>query len=74
MNGIQMLFKHTPTKADVVSFGEMKIGDTFISGNVQGKSIIGTITEILEQRKERGELKDENNRRNWAQVNFTTVH
>lgn len=61
-------------KANVVSRSEIKIGEKFSTGiTKEGKEIIKEITEVHEQRKERGTYADESKRRNWANVSYSNI-
>ena len=56
--------------ASMVFFGQINSGDRI----VQGKTIYD-VTEVLEQRKEKGVYIDEKNRRNWflCRVNVSAI-
>lgn len=60
---------------DLVNHSEMNIGDEFNHSynSIDKKQIYGVITEIIEQRKERGIYSDETNRRFWAKVRFNKI-
>ena len=55
---------------DVVHHSEVAIGDEFVHGYDSNSKapIKRQVVEVIEQRKEKGEYKDENNRRMWAKV------
>jgi len=57
---------------DIVNNAEIRVGDTFFDAMISDppKRII---REIIEQRPEYGEYKDESNRRMWASVKSEIV-
>lgn len=65
-----MLQKNTNGTFDVVCKSEITIGNDVIIGQHEGKPIVKKVSEIYEQRKEKGIYVDEGNRRNWANVSL----
>ncbi len=67
---IDLLQKNLNGTYDIVSDDEITIGNHFYNGKVSTdkRPISVTISEIHEQRKERGQYKNESDRRMWAKV------
>lgn len=61
--------------ADVVSMSEICVGDIFIYGynSTTREPIQRRVTDVIEQRKEKGVHKEEANRRMWARVKHKIV-
>lgn len=55
---------------DMVHHSEIKEGDEFYYGydSTAKRAIKRRVIAVIEQRKERGQYKDESNRRMWAKV------
>ncbi len=71
---MDILIQRSKEMFDVVNQSDVSVGDEFFYGlNQQSQPIKRAITEVLEQRKERGEYKDESNRRMWAKVNTKII-
>lgn len=68
---IDILQKNRDNTIDCVQLEEIKVGDEFPFGFDQNnRPMYAHVTEIHEQRKERGTYLDESRRRNWAKISW----
>jgi len=66
---IHILKTNKDKSLDIVCENEVSVNDEFHI-QVGDKLVKKSVSEIIEQRKERGVYIDENNRRFWAKVNY----
>lgn len=66
---IEKLIKYSKNEYGVVSNSQINVGDKFVIGqDLNSKPIISEVSEIIEQRKEKGVYSEESRRRMWARV------